>query len=100
MNVILPVVIFASWLALVLAPAARYAIEDEQNLVPQDKRRGVSILPGFPVFPLIAWGAALALDHFVSPWGVRVFLGIHGVLLAVALSAMARDMFRLRRIRR
>ena len=53
MSIILPIVIFVSWFAFVLVPAGRLAIEDEQNNVPKDKRRGTSILPGFPIFPLI-----------------------------------------------
>jgi len=81
MSFALPVVIFVSWFALVCAPLGQLAIEDARNNVPKDKRRGVSILPGFPVFPLIAWGLAVAVDRFVPPWGSWVFTGLHGVLL-------------------
>jgi len=99
MNTILPVVIFASWFVFVLVPAWKLAIEDEQNNVPKDKRRGTSILPGFPLFPLVAWGAAAAVDHFIPPWGSWTFLGIHGVLLVLSLSIIVRDVLRLRRLR-
>ena len=99
MSIILPIVIFVSWFAFVLVPAGRLAIEDERNNVPKDKRRGTSILPGFPIFPLIAWGVALAVNYFIPPWGLWTFLGIHGILLAVSLCIIARDMFLLRRIR-
>jgi hypothetical protein len=43
MSIILPIVIFISWLAFVLVPAGRLAIEDERNNIPKDKRRGTSI---------------------------------------------------------
>lgn len=99
MSIVLPVLIFVSWFAFVLLPAGKLAIEDEQNNVPKDKRRGTSILPGFPLFPLIAWGAAVVVDRFIPPWGSWAFLGIHGVLLAVSLSIIVRDVLRLRKIR-
>jgi len=99
MSIILPVVIFASWFAFVLLPAGKLAIEDAQNNIPREERRGNSILPGFPLFPLIAWGAAVAVDHFFPRWGSWTFLGIHGVLLVISLSIIVRDVLRLRKIR-
>ena len=99
MSIILPVVIFVSWFAFVLAPAGKLAIEDGRNTVPLKKKRGTSILPGFPLFPLIAWAVAVAVDHFIPPWGSWTFLGIHGVLLTICLSIIVRDILRLRRIR-
>ena len=99
MSVILPCAIFVSWFAFLLAPAGRLAIEDEQRNVPKEKRRGVSIFPGIPVLPLVAWGAAVSVDHFLPPWGSRIFLGIHSALLVISLSVIARDTVRLRRIK-
>jgi hypothetical protein len=99
MKIILPIVIFVSWFAFVLVPAGKLAIEDARNNVPNDKRRGTSILPGFPLFPLIAWGVAIAVDYFFPPWGSWTFLGIHGVLLVISLSIIIRDGVRLKRIR-
>lgn len=98
MSIILPIVIFASWFALSLAPCGKLAIEDAQNKVPADKRRGVSIVPGLPAFPLILWGAAVAIDRFISSWGSWILLGIHGVLLLICLSVITRDILRLKRI--
>ncbi len=99
MSVGLPIVIFSGWFAFFLVPAARLAIEDQRNNVPKDKRRGTSVLPGFPIFPLIAWGVGLALNHFIPPWGLWTFLGIHGALLVVSLWVITRDLLRLRRMR-
>jgi hypothetical protein len=49
MNIILPIIIFCSWFAIVIAPAGKLAIEDVKAGIPEDERRGVSILPGFPL---------------------------------------------------
>jgi hypothetical protein len=100
MNIILPVTIFASWLAFVLIPIGRLAIEDERNNVPKDKRRGVRFLPGFPILPLLAWGLALGVNYFILPWGFWTFLGIHVVLLAVSISVITRHVLHLRRIQK
>jgi hypothetical protein len=99
MNIILPIVIFVSWFAIILVPVGEKAIEDARNNVPEDKRHRTSILPGFPLFPLIAWGVAVIIDHYYYPWGSWTFLGIHGALLVISLSIIVRDVLRLRRIR-
>ena len=98
MSIILPVVIFVSWLAFVIIPAGKIAIEDERNKVPKDKRRGTSIFPGFPVFPLLAWAIAVVADQFITPWGSRTVLVLHVLLLLVSLSIIIRDILLLRRI--
>jgi hypothetical protein len=99
MNIILPIVIFVSWFIITLVPVGENAIEDARNHVPEDKRHKTSILPGFPLFPLIAWGVAVIIDHYYYPWGSWTFLGIHGALLVISLSIIIRDILRLRKIR-
>ncbi len=98
MTILLPVLIFVSWFLFSLVPAGRLAIEDQQNNVPKDKRRGTSILPEFPLFPVIAWGVAVATDHFIHPWGSWIFIGLHVALLVISISIITRDLIRLRRI--
>ena len=99
MNIILPVVIFVSWFTFFIVPAGKLAVEDALNNVPKDKRHGTSILPGFPIFPLIAWGIAIAIDHFIHPWGLRIILEIHVALLLISLLIITRDALQLRKIR-
>jgi len=99
MNIVLPIVIFVSWFAFVLVPAGKLAIEDAQNNIPEEKRRGASILPVFPFFPLIAWGVAVGVDHLIPPWGSWTFLVIHGVLLVISTSMIIRDILHLQRIK-
>src|SRR5262245_50700858 len=71
MSALLPIILFLSWFAFVLAPQGKKAIDDERNGVPKDKRQRTSILPGFPLMPLFFWGLAWLLDRVISPWGSR-----------------------------
>lgn len=66
--------------------------------VPKHKRRGVSIVPGIPIFPLFFWGLAAVLDRFIGPWGTRFILYDHGLIFVVGLFAAVRSIVRLRRI--
>ena len=53
------------------------AVSEARRGIPEGERRGVSILPGFPVFPLMFWGAALLVDWLANPWGTIVIAGLH-----------------------
>ena len=98
MSILLPVVVFVSWLAISLAPAGKLAIEDARVGVPEDKRRGVSILPGFPLFPLLFWGLACLIDLFCAPWGSWSIIALHSIALVAAIFTIVRDTLVLRRI--
>ena len=90
MNVVLPFTIFAAWLAIIVAPAAALALEDTRNNVSEGKRHGVSLLPGFPLMPLIAWGGAVGVDKVIQPWGSWIFVSVHGVLLVIVVVIIVR----------
>ena len=77
--------LLAVWLVWIVACATQAALADALRDIPEGQRRGVSILPGFPLFPLAFWGAALLIDRFVSPWGTLFIGGAH-VILAVLWS--------------
>jgi hypothetical protein len=98
MNIILPIIIFVAWFAFMMIPAGQLAVDDARKQVPKERRRGTSILPGFPLFPLIAWGAASFIDQFISPWGTRVILGLHGVMLVISILYITREIITLRRV--
>ena len=100
MSVLLPLVLFLSWFAFSLVPAGKLAIEDELNHAPEDKRRGTSIFPGFPVMPLLYWGLAWLIDRLAPTWGTRIFLVLHVLLFIVSATVIARDILHLRRISR
>jgi hypothetical protein len=46
---------------------------------------GVSILPVFPIMPLLAWGLAALLDFARPKFGYYLVGGLHVILLAVAV---------------
>jgi hypothetical protein len=98
MSVFVPVILFVSWLAFFLVPVGRLAIEDPLAGIPKNQRRGTSILPGFPIIPLVLWGLAWLLDRIVSPWSTLAFVCLHALLLGVSLLIIIRDILRLRRI--
>jgi hypothetical protein len=98
MSIALPLVLLVSWFAFVLMPAGEKAIEDEQRGVPEDKRQGTSIFPGFPIMPLAFWAIAWLLDRFVAPWGSRAMLILHLALLLFSVFIIVRDVVRLRKI--
>ena len=100
MNILLPLILCLSWLTIAIAPAGRLAIEDEQKGVPDDKKRGTSICPTFPVIPLILWGIAWILDRVISPWGARIFITLHLVLFIFALFILIRDITQLRKFKK
>ncbi|MES2694445.1 MAG: hypothetical protein V4773_13300 [Verrucomicrobiota bacterium] len=98
MTLLLPIVLFLAWITIILAPAARLAVEDARAAVPETKRRGVSIFPGIPVMPLAMWGLAALLDMIIGPWGSICLLWLHVAALFVASSLITHDIFSLKRI--
>ena len=98
MKILLPVILLLSWFFFALTLQGKIAIEDEMNGIPKDKRRGTSILPLFPIIPLVLWSIAWLLDRVISPWGSWSFLILHSILLLASIFIITRDTFRLRRI--
>lgn len=68
------------WALWLFSCMAEVAVSEARRGIPVGERRGVSILPGFPIFPLAFWGAALLVDWLVSPWGTVAIAGLHTVL--------------------
>lgn len=80
--------LFFIWILWLFACMAEVALSEARRGVPEDKRRGVSILPGIPVFPLAFWGIALLGDWLASPWGTVTISGVHivlGIIWAIAI---------------
>ena len=99
MNILLPVIIFVAWLTASVAPAGSKAIEDAKRGVPEDKRQGTSIMPLFPVLPLMMWGIAWLINQVASPWGTWGMLWSHLAILLVSLAIIVRDIVRLKTIK-
>ena len=84
------------WFLLTIASEFQYAAQDEAAGVPEEKRRGVSMVPGIPLGPLLFLAIAKVADIWVWPWGTRIVALLHGVLAVVLLVSIARDWYRLR----
>jgi hypothetical protein len=69
--------LFGVWAIVVLLPVLEMRAKNQLG--------GVSILPGFPVMPLIAWGLAALLDLVRPRLGYYVVGGLHVVLLVVSI---------------
>ncbi len=98
MNILAPIILFVTWLAIVIAPLYSYALEDLKNGVPKDQRRGVSIFPGFPFMPLMFWGLAWLIDLWISAWGTRVIALGHAAIFIFAVFMIVRNIMRIRKI--
>jgi hypothetical protein len=97
---ILLVLVILTWCLWAVAAAAERAASEAAEGVPESKRGGVSIAPVIPLFPLAAFGVAVAADAFFAPWGTRVVGGLHGLLATLFVLSIVRDWVRLRRSER
>ena len=86
------------WVLWLFASMAEVAVSEARKGVPEGERRGVSLLPGIPVFPLLFWGIALLIDWISNPWGTFVIGGTHIILGIVWTVSIIRNMRALARI--
>ena len=87
--------VLAIWVLWLIACVAQAAVSDALRGVPDDQRRGVSVLPGYPLFPLALWGAALLINRLMDPWGTLIIGGAHIVLGGMWGVSIYRDRKRL-----
>ena len=88
------------WVLWLFACMSEVALSEARRGIPEGERRGVSILPGFPVFPLAFWGAALLVDWVANPWGTFTIAGLHIVLGTRWVVAVVRNTRALARLDR
>ena len=100
MAIALPILLLVSWFVFCIQPQGSKAIEDELNNVPDDRRQGTSILPVFPIAPLLIWGGVYVADQAIGPWISQVTFAIHIILLFVAAVSITRNVLKLRAIER
>ncbi len=81
--------LFVVWFLFVLVPVLEKKAKGQPG--------GVSILPGFPIFPVIAWGLAALLDFIHDRLGYYIIGGLHIILLAVALGFSAKYLYAVKR---
>ena len=77
---ILLVFLLVVWVLWLFSCMAEVAVSEARRGIPEGERREVSILPGFPIFPLAFWGAALLVDWLANPWGTIAIAGVHIIL--------------------
>jgi|688.fasta_scaffold269337_2 hypothetical protein len=99
MQALLLFVILGAWLLLTIAPAGRRAVEDELRGVAPESRRGVSVLPVFPLFPLLVWAVGWGLSAWLSEHVASLLLYLHIGMAFVCGLVILRDIRRLRSIR-
>ncbi len=96
MDWLFPVFILSVWMLWAMAGITRIAAEDAERGIPEPERRGVSLLPGIPLFPLAAWGLAWAIDRVAPPWGYLGVGSAHTLLAVAMLVSITRDQRRIR----
>lgn len=81
--------IFAVWAVVVLISALEKRAKRQPG--------GVSMLPGFPIMPLVAWGLAALLDLVRPRLGYYVVGGLHVILLAVSAAFALKYLYEIKR---
>jgi hypothetical protein len=81
--------LFGTWALIVLLPVLEKRAKNEPG--------GVSILPGFPIFPLLAWALAALLDWFRPRLGFYAVGGLHIVLLVASIISAMKALYQMNR---
>lgn len=97
---LLLLIVFLAWCLWALAAMGHIAVENARKNTPEEKRRGFSIAPVIPLFPLAFFGLAKLADVFVAPWGTLVTAGLHLLFGLLCLMGVARYALQLRSINR
>jgi hypothetical protein len=84
-----PLFLFGVWAVVVLMPVLEKRAKNQPG--------GVSILPGFPVMPLMAWGLAALLDWVYPKLGYYAIGGLHCILMIVALVYTVKYVYQIKR---
>lgn len=71
-----PLFLFMVWAVVSLLPVLEKRAKNQPG--------GVSIVPGFPVMPLLAWGLAALLNWIRPKLGYHIVGGLHVILAVVA----------------
>ena len=88
--------LFLVWCLWAVAGAAENAVRNAQRAASDGQRSGFSFAPIIPLFPMVCWGIAWAIDRAASPWGTWI-VGVPHIGFAVLLiGAIARNWWRLR----
>ena len=95
---LLPVFIFFVWALWIAACAVQAAVKDARLGIPAGERRGTSVFPGMPLFPLAFWGIAWIIDLALRPWGSVLVGAFHVILGGMLIVSVIRGNRTLRTI--
>lgn len=93
-----PIFLFAIWILWAVAAAAQKSVAEAAQGIPEKERRGVSILPVIPIFPLAFWGIARLIDRVYSPAGTWTVGTFHALFTVVLVMSIVRDRRRLNKL--
>ena len=83
-----PLFLFVVWLLFASLPVLEKKAKGESG--------GVSIVPGFPIFPLIAWGLSALLDLIHNRLGYYIVGGSHIILLVCVMGFAAKYLYEIK----
>ena len=84
------------WCLWAVAATMEVAVRDARRPLPDGRRRGMSPMPIFPVFPLAFWGVAKLIDLIMDPWGTTVIGSLHAGYAVILVCCIVRDWRQLR----
>lgn len=88
MTILLPIFIFVVWLFWIPVCVLERAARGDFG--------GTSILPGIPIFPLLAWGLAALLDRVHDQLGLVIVGGVHVLMLLGLIVSAVRSLYVIR----
>jgi hypothetical protein len=91
-SLLLPLFLFVVWFVWIPVCLLEREARGESG--------GFSVLPGFPLFPLLAWGLAALLDRLYDNLGLIIVGGLHVLLLANFIVSVTRSLITIRRNKR
>ena len=89
--------IFSTWFLWAFAAVLQNHVRNVHQPLPDGQRRGTSIVPVIPLFPLVSWGIAKTIDAGFAPWGTIAIGSMHGAFALVLVGSVCRDALRLRK---
>jgi hypothetical protein len=81
--------LFGTWALVVLIPVLEKRAKNDSG--------GVSIIPGFPIFPLLAWGLSAVLNWFRPRLGYYSIGGLHVILFIASIVYATKLLYRINR---